>query len=362
MKHKKCIKSDFYKSLVLTISVSAIILLIINQEAVTKNCKSAIYICINTIIPVLLPIQILSYFLLHIGLPLTIKEKSNKPLLYLFGMSGNSAIGLLLAMCGGYNAAIKTAIALYDQKEITLQEAVKLSILFSNPGISFCILIFGIEVNKSLISGLTVFIVSNLVSCIIAFIANRFKPQLSVVEIIKNTKDCPLSDSLVSAVNKAGRTVILICLWILAFSVIKSLFGCIISNPSFTRIFEVFSDITTGIFTARQNYSLAFSIFALMSGGLCILLQQLEDIRLLKIKISELLFIKIINSAITTTISAAILKLPVFCDSVTTFSHKIKPLSGTPISALSVLLLLFVFFSLLYERKTVNIQSNDIAL
>ncbi len=327
-----------------------ILIITVQREAISQSCIEAVNICLNVIIPTLFPIQVLTYLILNIGLPDKVKQRINRITLKLFGLSGGCAEGILLGITGGYNAAIKTAVALYKRKEISEDEAKHLSVYFSNPGISFCIMIFGSTIYKSAEIGLFVFIISNLVNMTCAFI-NRPKNVSPCMADSPFNKDSSFSEALIRAVNDTGRAIISICLWIIVFAVIKASMKCIIPLESFLTLFNIFSDVSVGLFIAAEGYSLPFCVFVLLSGGLCILLQQTEDMRYLKINPLKMITVKTINASVTSVITRAVMKLDVFKTIISAVSYSIKPLSGTPVSSLSLILLTAVFFSLAYEHK-----------
>ncbi len=357
MKNLKFSESRRTQAFAFAVCILVIAIIILKQADITENCLKAINTCLNIIIPSLFPIQIFMYFILYTGLPLGFKRKLHNITVRLFGLSGYCAEGILVGSTGGYNSAIKTAVALYKKKEITIEEAKRLSVCFSNPGISFCVIIFGNSIYKSFSLGLFVFIISNLINFVIAFIKNKKKCYSRSINTSTQNKTS-LSDCFISSVNDAGKTVISICLWIIVFAVIKAIAKSIIPIESFIKVFDIFSDISTGIFYASENYSLPFSVFALLSGGLCVILQQTEDIRFLNINLGEMIFIKLFNAVATSLITSLALKLNLFSNIIFTVSYQVKYISGTPVSSLSLLLLLAVFFSLSCERKNYNYQFN----
>lgn len=348
MKSLKNIISDIKVFPVFLICIILLFLFILYQKEITSGCLEAIKICLDIIIPTLFPVQMITYLMLYTGIPTNIKAKIHRITIRLFGLSGNCAEGILIGLTGGYNAAIKTATALRKNNSITQEEAKKLAVYFSNPGISFCVLIFGITIFNSIGLGIFIFAISILIGLVTAFFLCK-KCNSAFKESVSNKRS--ISDCIILSVNQAGKTLISICLWIITFSIIKSVIKCIIPTESIIRLFEVFADISTGIFIAADNYSLPFCVFALLSGGICILLQQAEDIRYLKISLIELLSVKLVNACSVSLITSFMLRLNIFSKVLETISYQTKLLSGTPISSLSLVLLLCILFSLTTERK-----------
>ena len=357
MKNLTLSKLRASKSAAILFYTALIIIITIYRETVTVSCIQAVNLCLNLIIPTLFPIQVLMYMILNTGLPHSLKSKIHRITVKLFGLSGNCAEGILLGMIGGYNAAIKNAVAAYNKRLISRAEAKHISMYFSNPGISFCIMIFGFTIYKSAAVGLFVFTASNLISLITAFInrpKNIYPPSLNE----STEANLSFSDAFISAVNNAGKTVISVSLWILVFAVIKASVKSIFPFEGFLKLFDIFSDISTGLFVAAESYSLPFCVFALVSGGICIHLQQTEDIRYLEMNSMKFLISKLINAFATSAVTWIALKMNLFNTAINTLSYSIKPISGTPLSSLSLVLLVAVFFSLASEYKKYSYQIN----
>ena len=148
-------------------------LIIYYSEHITSGIINGIKICVNTIIPSLYLLTVLSVFIVKVHLfseLKLIKYISNK----IFHLSGSCGSVLLLSLICGYPVGAKLVDEVYSNKEIDKKSAELLLCFCINPGPAFVITTVGFCLYNSYYIGLILF-VSVVFSPLIYAFLNRKK-------------------------------------------------------------------------------------------------------------------------------------------------------------------------------------------
>ncbi len=283
------------------LSFFCVLSFIVYSECIKEKMSAALCTSLNTVVPSLFPMLIVTYFILGIGFSSRIKKLTGRFLTPIFGITGNSAEVLLTGLTGGYNTAIKSAVKLHKCNYISDEEAKRLALFFTCPGISFCVNICGISVYSDLKTGLIIFF-SNVLSCLICSGAYNLVRRNKVQNQIR-TQNNKVSAAFIESVAFAVSTTINIIAWIMVFSVISAVFNEIITSESLNTIFNLVGEVSQAVIFSSKNCSLETTAFCLSFGGLCIFLQQLPDIIYLGISPLYYLLIRLINALTCSVIS-----------------------------------------------------------
>lgn len=341
-KQKLKIKSASEYS-VLIISFFCLFLILYFSEKTKNAITQSLLFCLTTIIPSIFPILTASFFILSLPLPEKVKNMTERITHRLFGLSGNSVTTIITGLTGGYNVSCRNACKLIENKQITENEAKRLAVFFTSPGLSFCINITGIAVYNSTDVGLRLFFAGIIADFSVIIIYNIFFPNKEA--FLHKALQSDISSSFVQAVSSSTATILSITSWIILFSVIRALLSNITVFPLFTAFCELFSEVSSGVFYASRNFSLSVSAFCLYFGGFCIFLQQLPDILTLKIKPLFFLFIKLVRA----TFGVLLLRISylLFPSSVPAFNpaFSYRIYSTAPIGSVALLFLCCVFMA-----------------
>lgn len=270
------IRTEHKNLFCLIISVFCVLTFVIHSETITENFIFSLKNSLNVIVPSVFPMLVITYFISGVGFSEKTKELIGKIIIPLFGLSGNSSEVLLTGLFGGYNTAVKSAEKKYSSGEISSEEAKRLTLFFTCPGLSFCVNICGISVYSDIKTGI-IFLIGNILSCILSAsfynLIKRNKPEGNTP-----SKSREISSVFVESVASSVTAVIGIVSWISAFSVILTLISASFPFESLNTLLKLTAEVSSAVFFSGKNYSLAVTAFCLSFGGLCIFFQQLPDI------------------------------------------------------------------------------------
>lgn len=191
-------------------SVIMIVLLIIDTKTAVGGARDGIELCLNTVIPSLLPFFIASnYFLTQLGSKLS---KFSRPVLQYCGIPQGAESIFLLGILGGYPLGASIISEAYQRGELNRLSASKLLGFCNNAGPSF---IFAMA--AYLFSSPLVGLIAWLLQITSALIVGRlFHAPTDEVCHLYNGK--PIS--FIDCVEKSIKNMIHICGWIIIFRVL----------------------------------------------------------------------------------------------------------------------------------------------
>lgn len=294
-------KNELTKSACTIISVFCGFIFILNSKAVTEAFVFSLNNSLNEVVPSVFPMLVITYFFLGTGFSKSLKKFIGKFTAPLFGLSGNTAEIILTGLLGGYNTAIKSAVKKLSSDEISTEEAKRLSLFFTCPGVSFCICICGLSVYSDIKAGI-ILLSANILSCLItASLYNIFRKN-KISDTVVN-KSYNISSAFVDAVASSATAVMGIISWICVFSVIIAALNIYIPFHSINTILSLTGEISSAIIFAKNNFSLGITAFCLSFGGLCIFFQQLPDIIAIGISPVYYLVVRLIQAVLCSVIA-----------------------------------------------------------
>ncbi len=333
-----------------TAAVILLILTVIFSDNVHLSVTQSIRNCINLIIPCIFPVNVISFFIIETGLPVKMKHIATRLLIPLFGLSGNCLEGILLGLTGGYNSAVKCAVKMKQENTSSDEQTKRIALLFTNPGISFTVLLTGASLSGSLAIGMRIYAETVFYNLLIAYIYNRIY-KLSAEEIIFRRKT-DITEAFISSVDASSRVIISISFNIVIFSCFISLIENIFPNISLQL--KLISEVSSAVLYSASAFPLCVTAGVLTFGGLCIFIQNLKDLRILKIKPASFLAVRIIHAVfVSATEYVFSLLFPESVAAATYFPVKITA-SGNITGSLSLIFLCLVF---LYSVKNIKRDS-----
>ncbi len=328
---------------VLIISFFCFLLIIIFSAEIGKEIRNALDLCLKTIIPSLFSMLTLCFFLLSLKIPTPFQKATGKILNILFGLSSTCTQAVLTGLLGGYNTAPNAAKKLRKNNRISPEEAKRLVMFFSSPGISFSVNITGIALYNSISVGLRLFLCGIITDILFAFVYNRL--HRNKTEFTPDFTENSISVSFTDAVSSASKALISICSWILLFSAIKAIILSTVHQEFLISAIELLSEVSSAVTYSARNFSLPVTAFSLYFGGFSVFLQQFPDI--IDMKISPILclavrFSRALTGSILVYLSCLI---PIGTIPVFSSSDNFRIYSANPIGSLSLLLLCAVFIA-----------------
>lgn len=294
--------------------VSLLILTVIFSDEVRRSASAAISNCLDVIIPCIFPVTVIAFLLLETGFPVKVKYITDRPLRRLCGLSGNCLEGVLLGLSGGYNTAVKCAVRLKENNLITETEAGRLALFFTNPGVSFTVMLAGAALTGSVRKGLMLYAETVFFNVLTAYLYNKKHNNTRHIDI--RVKNRPLGAALVSAVDSASSVALSISFNIIFFSCITGISEELLPFTAVNELLKLTGEVSSAVIYSNGKYPFFITAGALTFGGICIFIQNLGDLKKLGIKPREFLLLRIFY-ALTVAVTEYILTI-VFPESIYT--------------------------------------------
>lgn len=256
------------------------LILILDCKTALQGAKEGILICIESVIPALLPMLIISVYLNSriANLNLNFLAPIAKPVGIPRGYEGI----LLISFLGGYPVGAQAISQSYKNKEIDRQTAQHLLTFCNNAGPSF---IFG--VTSALFEEKAFIWCLWIIHILSAYITGLMLSGPTIAEYKKGST--PTTHSAISACKSAISILSSICVWVIFFRVIIHFIDrwMLWIFPNWVRILIVGSlELTNGCLKlpmiAPQDIRFLLCSILLAFGGLCVLMQTASVISPLK--------------------------------------------------------------------------------
>lgn len=228
-------------------------------------------LCLNVIVPTLLPILILTNTIIKSSSRLFL-ETVFSPLARLLRLPKCACCALILGLIGGYPTGAILSNELFNLHLIDNQTAKRLLRCSFCGGVAFIITAVGTIHLNSTKTGIIIYTINVLSSIIICVADGIIHPNTN-----KSTQECSIGsqsfcNALINSIECSTKSVAVMCGCIVFFSAICGL----VSIPPFAM---PLIEITNGIFKFNGSISLPYLCFFLSFGGLCIHLQILNVIK-----------------------------------------------------------------------------------
>lgn len=200
------------------------LLLLCRYSAVcTDAVRTALHLCLTSVIPALFPFFAASTLAISCGLAQSVGALFAVPFRKLLHLPACGAAAMLLSFLGGYPAGARMAAELYDRKQCTREQANTLAAVCNNTGPAFLIGLCGNGLFHSLRTGIFLYLIHVISALLTAFVLrpNNIPDSAVLSRQPEPQRWMPL---FVQAVLSAGRTSLHVSAFVLVFSVILSLF------------------------------------------------------------------------------------------------------------------------------------------
>ena len=228
-------------------------------------------LCLNVIVPTLLPILILTNTIIKSSSRVFL-ETVFSPLARLLRLPKCACCALILGLIGGYPTGAILSNELFNLHLIDNQTAKRLLRCSFCGGVAFIITAVGTIHLNSTKTGIIIYTVNVLSSIIICVADGIIHPNTN-----KSTQEFSIGsqsfcNALINSIECSTKSVAVMCGCIVFFSAICGL----VSIPPFAM---PLIEITNGIFKFNGSISLPYLCFFLSFGGLCIHLQIFNVIK-----------------------------------------------------------------------------------
>ncbi len=340
-------KTEIRKSMAFAAFICAATAAVIRNSAFTDGARRGIGICLDTIVPSLFPMMILSSFLSFTGLPFFFRRICALPLKIVPGLPESSAEAFILGALGGYPVGVKTTALLLNNKKIIMKEAKKAALINVNPGIAFSVLVIGKQLFGSLLLGFTLYGSVTLANVFLCF-ALRKNDVRRNSGLTHETDSKNIPDALIAAVAGAVKSTVGVCAWIVAFSAFYALIPDI---PGKTAL-SLFAEVTAAVQLCAAKRAAPLCAFCMGFGGICLFFQLLPELRQMKIQPWKYFSARLFAGLSAYITESIIIKL--FPSCIMAFRYEnavISPYKGSALGGVSLIVLCAVFMLSLYSDK-----------
>lgn len=329
------------------ILLTAVLFVIFSAE-IRHNIIQTLSLAVSTVIPGLFPFLVLSDFACRAVLPAKSKvarfvaEK-------VFSLPANALPCVLFGLTGGYITGVRSAVSLYESKQISKQQAQKLCLFCVSPGLAFSVCAVGNAMLKSTAAGVLLF-----ASCTLAALFTGF---FIPVKEDKNTNETTVTAAVTKAevftqaVYNSATACLSISAWMAFFASVQAV--CTVLLPSrIHTVFMLFAEVSAGSLQAAKSGSLPLCAAVSGFGGLCIFCQLLPDLLSLEVNIPTFLKYRLLQSGL----SALFCKIGLFLFPDLGFSQSVVKMilsRVNPTTSFFLLLMCFIFILDLAPTKKI---------
>lgn len=341
-----------YKKISITFLLfGAIFALIAKTEAVTHACKSALSLCVTSVIPALFPFFVLTGLMVNTGVVMLLGKMLSPISNKLFKTSGTGAVVFIIGILCGYPTGAKVISELCLNGKLTKDEGERLLAFCNNSGPLFVIGAVGAGMlgNKDL--GILLYCIHAVSAVITGMFLSLFaKKQENKVRV--DVDAVSLGEAFTQSVESAVKSILNVCGYVVFFGCFLSVVSPYIPSLFVKSLFEV----TVGAKDIVSSGLLSEQILTLLSGtigfgGLCVYFQVRGAVAKAKLSTVCYLFGKLSQM----TVSMAIMKIYLYINrDVLTFAQRSVARTSFHISyvALFAFLLCAVFTFRRLTKKT----------
>lgn len=223
-------------------------LLMLYSAPAAAAAKQALVLCAQVLIPSLLPFFVLSGLLSALGLSRALNRAAAPLMQKLFSVSGAGAAAFLLGLTGGYPLGAASVKMLYQRQELSEPEAKRLVCFCNNSGPAFIVGAAGSGVFRSAKAGLILYL-SHLIAAVLVGLLFSVSGRMAAQKTGKTVSPSPISDfsaAFPEAVSSAVRSTLLICGYVVFFSVFVGLLDALGIFSAVSALLSTYTPLSIG--------------------------------------------------------------------------------------------------------------------
>lgn len=149
------------------------VILTIFPKGASEGAKKGLEYCLELLVPSLFPFMVLSSYIVRSGVSVKIGRIFSPIMRFLFRLDGSSAPTVIMSFIGGFPVGAKGIAGMYETKQISLNQARRMSLFCVGAGPAFLITAVGTVLLGNTGAGV-ILLISQLVSGFILGIISRF--------------------------------------------------------------------------------------------------------------------------------------------------------------------------------------------
>lgn len=268
-------KSKIIKNIVIVFVIYMASAMIISPTNSINGAEDALKLCADKVIPSLFPFIFCSNMFISLGIA-RIASRTLSPLTQrLFGISGVGAIAIVLGITSGYPIGAVCAASLYQSGECTKNEASRLLAFCNNSGPMFVIGAIGIGMLHNYRVGVFLYLIHFFSALICGIIFKRWKNPEKKNTLPPAFEDAEIKNAIPdmgTAIAKSVETMLLICGFIIIFSVFTSAIPDCSAKKYIYSLLEVTGGLNM-LFKNPNNLTLPLASFFLALSGMSVFAQ-----------------------------------------------------------------------------------------
>jgi len=324
--------------------VLAALSLFLHPELSARAITDGLRVCAGSILPALFPFFVISNLWLYLGYDRNMSRILAPWMERFFRLPGPVSSALLLGAIGGYPAGAQTLVRLYQQNQISKQEAESALFFCSNAGPAFVFGVLGGTIFQSAAIGAVLWAIHLCSALLLGFL---FRPKQR-----PNSKSHPTSSAsrpflpaLTESIGKAGQTTILVCIFVLFFSILSQYLSALLPKTTASAILLGSLELAGGCTRLGTQHLSQETVFVLSAGllgwgGLCVHCQTASLLYEASLSPKPYLYGKLLHGILSTAmacLTAPLLPLQVPC-----FAAEARPPTEAISLLCSLLALLFL--------------------
>ncbi len=325
----------------LTILICALVLIF--SGAIFNGVVNSINLCLCTLIPSMYCFMVLANIIEASSLSSAVGNIFTPLAKYIFKINRECFTVFLLSLLGGYPVGARLIAKKVKAGEISLKTAQRMMYYCVNCSPAFLISGVSAVLWHNIKSGVIIYLSQVAVSFLFGAVTGLFNKDKQSLESNMPSKSSA-SHILVSSVNDATRSMIIICSYVLLFGGIFAFLDLLPIDNGILLVIKGFSEVTIGCQLAGglPEFLSFIAVSAFTSfGGICVILQISAITKGSKINMFKFLISKVIYSLICTLVAVSIFLRE--DHSVECFSQPVlqncKFYSVSPISSLMLIFL-----------------------
>ncbi len=237
-------KAAFWTALAVT--AAALAGLIAMPAAALAGAKRGLAVCVEVIVPSLLPFMILSGLLTGLGLPQLLGSALGGAFGRFFALPGAAATALILGLTGGYPVGAAALADLVRGGELTAEEASRALPFCNNTGPGFLIGAVGGAAFSSARIGALLYLSHALAALAVGLLGAIGRPRRRAARQACELSVRSLPALLPEAVGRAAASMVNICAFAVFFSVLSALLDALGLFPALRGALAVRTGLEPG--------------------------------------------------------------------------------------------------------------------
>lgn len=340
--------------------LAAGIFILIYSPAVRGGVSRGLQLCAGTVIPSLFMFTAVVLFISLSGAANALGRYIERLSQFIFGLSGEQTVVMLLSFLSGYPVGAKLIDDMYLRGAADQKTANRMMLYCVNAGPAFIITAVGEVTLGSRSDGIRLLATHISASLIIAVVSNILRKRTRCCDTctpaadgtVTKIKPRPTGEAFVESVSAAASTMLTVCAFVVLFSGISGGINAVMQEKTATAICGLL-EVTVGTAgcTRRQIVKVAF---LLGFSGASVHFQVMAAARHINLKLHRLVLGRILHGALSAGITAAAERL-----FPRTVAASVNPpsaaASGSPAaSAALIFLCVVLLFSIGDKRYSTN--------